>query len=119
MTLSLCGRTWCSSSGGSVFAMTVINAETALYAALKFLPEGTKLTVYTKDSGRARTNTVAVLRKEPGGGWDDWQIVERPVTADASLLPATWPTEDPAVVSSRDLANVLGDNPDLWGNVDE
>lgn len=99
--------------------MTVINAETALYAALKFLPEGTKLTVYTKDSGRARTNTVAVLRKEPGGGWDDWQILKRPATADDSLLPATWPTENPAVVSSRDLANALEGNPDLWGNVDD
>ena len=97
--------------------MTVINAETALYAALKFIPEGTKMTVYTKNSGRARTNTVAELRKEPGGGWDDWQILKRPVTADASLLPPTWPTEDPAVISSRDLARVLGDDPDLWADV--
>lgn len=99
--------------------MTVINADTALYAALKFLPEGTKLTVYTKNSGRARTNTVAELQKEPGSGWDDWQIVKRPATADASLLPATWPTEDPAVISSRDLADILGSDLDLWANVDD
>jgi hypothetical protein len=98
--------------------MTVINAETALYAALKFLPEGAKLTVYTKDPGRARTNAVAVLRKEPGGGWNDWQILKRPVSADSSLLPATWPTEDPAVISSRDLADVLS-NSDLWADVDD
>lgn len=99
--------------------MTVFNSETALYAALKSLPEGRTLTVYTRNSGRARTHTVAVLRKEPGGGWDDWQIIKRPATADASLLPATWPTEDPAVISSRDLADTLGTNADLWANVDD
>ena len=99
--------------------MTVLSAETALYAALKFLPEGTKLTVHTKDYGRARTNVVAELRKESGGGWDDWQILERPVTADSSLLPATWPHEDPAIISSRTLADTLGADPDLWANVDD
>jgi hypothetical protein len=90
-----------------------------MYCALKFLPEGTKLTVYTKDSGHAPTNVVAVLRKERGGGYDDWQIVKRPATADATLIPATWPTEDPAVVSSRDLANSLGSDPNLWGDVED
>lgn len=35
--------------------MTVLDSSTALYAALKFLPEGTKLTVYTHDKGAART----------------------------------------------------------------
>jgi len=102
-----------------VSTMTVLNAQTGLYAALKFLPEGTKLTVYTQDSGRARTATVAELRKEPGGGWDDWQILKRPATADATVLPATWPTEDPAVISSKDLAATLTNNSDLWANVDD
>jgi hypothetical protein len=51
--------------------MTVVTVDTALYAAFKFLPEGAKVTVYTKNSGRARTNVVAELRKEPGGGWHD------------------------------------------------
>ena len=99
--------------------MTVLNAETGLYAALKFVPEGTRLTVYTKDKGRARTNTIAELRKEPGGGWDDWQVLKRLATADAAVLPATWPTEDPAVISSRDLADALTNNPDLWANIDD
>lgn len=98
--------------------MTVIKADTALYAAFKFLPEGTKIKVYTKNSGRARTNVVAELRKEPGG-WDDWQILKRPATADATLLPATWPTEDPAVISSRDLAGALANDPDLWADSDD
>lgn len=99
--------------------MTVIDATTGLYAAFKFLPEGAKITVYTRDKGQARTNVVAVLRKEPGGGWDDWQILKRPPTADSSLLPATWPTEDPAVISSRDLANALGNDHALWANLDD
>lgn len=90
-----------------------------MYCALKFLPEGTKLTVYTEDSGHPRTNMVAVLRKERGGGWDDWQIIKRPATADASLIPATWPTEDPAVVSSQDLAKSLDSDPNLWANVED
>lgn len=93
--------------------MTVINADTALYAAFKFLPEGMKITVFTKNSGRARTNVVAQLRKERGGGWDDWQILQRPATADANLLPATWPAGDPAVISSQDLADALSNDPDL------
>lgn len=99
--------------------MTVIDAETGLYAAFKFLPEGTKLTVYTRNKGQARTNVVAELRKEPGSGWDDWQILKRPATSDTSLLPPTWPTEDPAIISSRDLSDAIGKDPDLWANVDD
>lgn len=99
--------------------MTVINSENALYAALKFLLEGTKLTVYTKNSGRARTNTVAELRKKPGGGWDDWQVLKRPASADASLLPSTFTNEEPEIVSTRTLADALEVNTDLWANVDD
>jgi hypothetical protein len=99
--------------------MTVLNAETAVYVALKFVPEGWKITVYTKDQGRARTNIVAELRKEPGGGWDDWQIIRRPATADDSLLPATWPHENPAIISSRTLADTLDANSDLWADIDD
>lgn len=99
--------------------MTVIKADTALYAAFKFLPEGTKITVYTGNSGRARTNVVAKLRKQLGGGWDDWEILKLPATADASLLPATWPTEVPAIISSRDLADAMENDPDLWVNSDD
>ncbi len=94
--------------------MTVLNAETALYVALKLVPEGTNVTVYTKAPVAARTNVVAELRKELGGGWDDWQVTRRPVSADASLLPATWAIEDPAVISTRTLADTLGGNHDLW-----
>lgn len=97
--------------------MTVIDAETGLYAAFKFLPERTRVTVYTRNKGRARTNLVAELRKEPGGGWDDWQILTRPASADPSLLPPTWPTESPAVISSRDLSDAIENNRDLWANV--
>ena len=99
--------------------MTVIDSESALYAALKFLPEGTRLTIHTKTAGRARTNIVAELRKEPGNGWNDWQVVKRPSTADKSLLPATWSSEDPEIISCRDLADTLGRNLDLWANVDD
>ncbi len=104
-----------SLSYGSV--MTVLDSRTALFAALKFLPEGTKMTVYTHDPGKARTNIVAELRKEPGGGWHDWQILKRPATADSSLLPATWPSESPAVVSSQDLAETFANDPNLWATV--
>lgn len=97
--------------------MTVLNAEEALYVALKFVPEGSKMTVYTKDKGHARTNVVAELRKEPGGGWDDWQITRRPATVDDALLPATWPHEDPAIISSRTLADTLDANPNLWADI--
>lgn len=97
--------------------MTVLDSSTALYAALKFLPEGTKLTVYTRDKGGARTNVVAELRKEPGGGWHDWQIVKRPASADPSLLPATWPHESPAVVHSQALAETFANDPNLWAEV--
>ena len=99
--------------------MTVIKADTALYAAFKFLPEGTKITVYTKNSGRARTNVVAELRKQLGGSWDDWQVLKRPASADATLLLATWPTEDPPIVSSRDLAGALTNDTDLWVESDD
>lgn len=98
---------------------TLLSSETALYAALKFLPEGTRMTVNTKNHGRARTNTVGELRKEPGGGGNDWQILKRPATADASLLPADWPQEDPAVISSRTLADTLEAHPEMWADVDD
>jgi hypothetical protein len=97
--------------------MTVLKIETALYAALKFLPEGTRMTVHTLDWAGARTNVLGELRKEVGRGSHDWQIIHRPATADASQLPATWPSEDPAVVSSRTLADTLGSNPALWADV--
>ena len=97
--------------------MTVLSVNTAMYAALKFLPEGTRLTVYTENSGPARTKIVATLRKELGGGWHDWQILTRPVTANESFLPATWPSEVPAVISSQDLARTLVENADLWADV--
>jgi hypothetical protein len=99
--------------------MTVLSADSALYVALKLVPEGTTMTVHTRAKGNARTNVVAELRKEPGGGWDDWQILRRPVTADRSLLPETWPTEHPAIVSSQDLAKTLESNTDLWANIDD
>lgn len=62
---------------------------------------------------------MAVMRKEVGNGWGDWQILSRPVTSDSSILRATWPNEDPQIISSRDLANALQGNPELWGDIDD
>lgn len=97
--------------------MTVINVETAMYVALKFVPEGTHMTVYTRNPSGARTNEVATLRKEPNNrGWGDWQIISRPKTADAELIPATISSEHPEIIFSRHLATVLSENPDLWAS---
>ncbi len=57
------------------------------------------MTVYTNRSAGSRTNKVAVLKKEPGT-WGDWQVVSRPETAAASLLPETW-GEHPGIISTR------------------
>lgn len=99
--------------------MTVLNAENAILAALKFLPEGAKLTVFTKNAGGSRTNVVAELRKGPGRAWADWEITGRPTTAHHTLLPATWPHEIPAVISPTDLADALGANPELWAETED
>lgn len=99
--------------------MTVLKADTALYVALKMVPEGTRMTVYTSNRGRARTNVVAELTKEPGSGWGDWQLLKRSATANPELLPATWPNEDPAIISSTALAESLGQNPDLWADIED
>lgn len=98
--------------------MTVLNAETAIYACLKHLPGGAKMTVYTKNSNGARTNEVAVLKKEPDS-WGDWQVVNRPKTADPMLLPETWPDGHPGIISSRTLADAFDSNPDLWADISE
>lgn len=99
--------------------MTVIRSNTALYASLKFLAEGTRIIIYTDDSGSARTNVVAELRKEPdNGGHHDWQIIRRPSSADASLLRPSYP-EDPEIISNRALADTLEQNPALWVSVDD
>jgi hypothetical protein len=95
--------------------MTVLNSDTAFYAALKFLPEGTKMTVYTRTPGKARTNVVAELRKELGNGWNDWEVLKRPASADASLLPE----DQPAIISTKTLAGALEVNSYLWASVDD
>jgi hypothetical protein len=99
--------------------MTLLSSATGLLAALKLVPEGKKMTIRTHAVGRARTNVVARLRKEPGGGWDDWQILLRPATADDSVLPATWPHENPAIISSQDLADTLAKYPELWADIED
>ena len=99
--------------------MTVLKIDTAMYVALKFVPEGMQMTIYTNNSVGARTNVVAVLRKEPNnGGWGDWQILSRPKSADASLIPATLPQKQPEIIYSNDLARALSENPDLWASID-
>ena len=99
--------------------MTVLNAENAILAALKFLPAGSQLTVFTKNAGTSRTNVVAELRKGPGRAWADWEILRRPVTANHTLLPATWPHEVPEVISPSDLAHALNADSDLWAEVED
>jgi hypothetical protein len=100
--------------------MTVISSDGVYYAAFKFVPQGTRLTVYTRDRGNARTNEVAVLRKEPrevdSANWGDWEVVSRPKTADASLLPETW-SAHPGIISTRTLADAFEANPGLWAEV--
>jgi hypothetical protein len=100
--------------------MTVISTEGVYNAAFKFIPQGTKMTVFTRVPGNARTNEVAVLRKEPkevdSGNWGDWEVLSRPKTADPSLLPETW-SEHPGIISTRTLADTFQANPDLWAEV--
>lgn len=94
---------------------TVLDTTTATYLAFKFAPGGTKLTVHTRAQGAARTNVVVELRKESTGVWADWEVLSRPVTADASLV-----AEDaPGVVSNRALANSFEANHDLWADIDD
>lgn len=100
------------------WTMTVLDAGTALYVALKMVPEGTRMTIYTRNRGRARTAEVAALRKEPNnGGWGDWEIVSRPKTADASLIRATITDHEPPIIYSRHLAEAMTANPDLWAEI--
>lgn len=72
------------------------------------------MTVMTDNSAGARTNVVAVLRKH-GDVFGDWEVLSRPSTADASLLPET----APGWISSRTLADTFSADPDLWASVDE
>jgi hypothetical protein len=95
----------------------VFSAETAAYRYLEVLPAGTTMIVHTNKPAGARTNEVAKLKKEPGK-LGDWQVVSRPATADASLLPETWPAH-PGIISSRTLADTFTANPDLWARVQE
>lgn len=96
----------------------VFDADTAAYRYLEVLPAGTTMIVHTKNEGAgARTNEVAKLKKEPGK-MGDWQVVSRPATADASLLPETWPAH-PGIISSRTLADTFTANRDLWARVQE
>jgi hypothetical protein len=95
----------------------VFSAETAAYRYLDALPAGSTMTVRTNNSVGSRTNEVAKLKKEPGN-WGDWEVVSRPATADASLLPETWPAH-PGIISTRTLADKFTADPDLWAQVKE
>lgn len=94
---------------------TVFDTTTATYLALKFAPGGTKLTVHTRTPGHSRTNEVVELRKESTGVWADWEVLSRPVTADAALVVE----DSPGVVSNRALASAFEANHDLWADIDD
>jgi hypothetical protein len=81
------------------------------------MPKGTRLEVFTnhKPAG-ARTNRVVTLRKE-ADGYADWEIIERPATADHSILRPTFGEADP-VVSIRDIADAIMSG-DVWAGVHE
>lgn len=77
------------------------------------------MNVYTKNSAPgARTNIVAVLEKETDT-WGDWKVVSRPVTADSSALPETWPGGHPGIISTRTLADAFDADEALWAEVTE
>ena len=95
----------------------VLSAETAIYRYLELLRAGAKMSVYTKNSGSARTNIVAMLRKEEG--WGDWEVVSRPATADPTLLPETFGGELAGMISATTLAETFESNRDLWAAVSE
>ncbi|KTR17088.1 hypothetical protein NS330_10030 [Curtobacterium citreum] len=95
----------------------MFSAETAAYRYLDALPAGSTMTVHTNKPARARTNEVAKLKKETGK-MGDWEVVSRPATADASLLPETWPAH-PGIISTRTLADTFTANTDLWARVKE
>lgn len=93
----------------------VFDAETAAYCYLSVLPLGTRMTVHTRDSGGARTNVLAVLKKENRS--NDWRVLSRAFTADAGQLPETWPNEH--AISTTDLAKAFTENAALWARLKE
>lgn len=96
----------------------VLDAETGVYRYLDLLPGGSKMLVRTRGATKGRTNEVATLEKEPGP-WGDWKVMSRPATADAALLPETWPGQHPGIISTRTLADTFMGNADLWASVRE
>jgi hypothetical protein len=79
--------------------------------ALLLFPAGTRLQVFSKlHHDGARTNRLMTVEKE-SDDYADWKIIERPKTADASILPPTFGDADP-VLSPRDLADAI-----MTGNV--
>ena len=96
----------------------VISADSALYRYFDLLRGGVRMTVYTKRSGAARTNVVAVLQKEHDD-FGDWQVVSRPATADPAMLPETWGGVHAGIISTRTLADTFAADTDLWGTVRE
>jgi len=96
----------------------VVTAENALYRYFDVLRGGATMTVYTKNHGGARTNVVAVIRKEPGV-WGDWEVVSRPATANPDFLPETWHEAHAGIISTATLAETFAADSDLWGSVSE
>lgn len=96
----------------------VLDAETGVYRYLDLLPGGSRMLVLTRGPKRGRTNKVAILEKE-SDLYGDWKVVSRPATADASLLPETWPGQHPGLISTKTLAATFMGNTDLWASVRE
>lgn len=92
-----------------------LTADTGVSLALQYMPKGTRLEVFTRNKpAGARTNRVVILRKEDDG-YSDWEILERPATADHSILRPTFGEDDP-VVSIRDIADAIMTG-EVWAGV--
>lgn len=92
-----------------------LTAESGVSLALQYMPEGTRLDVYTNNKpAGARTNLVVSLRKLRDG-YEDWEILDRPKTADHSVLRPTFGEADP-VLSIRDIADAILSG-EVWAGV--
>jgi hypothetical protein len=61
--------------------------------------------VFTRNPGGARTNRLITVEKE-ADDYADWRVIERPATADHSILPNSAGDADPVIFPSH-LADAI------------